>query len=66
MGALLAVIPLAQLIGLAISAAGVVTPEIDRVAARHLEKPKCIVRYVIITHPVNVKVLRRMLAARAE
>ena len=62
MGALLAIIPLVQLIGLAISGAGVVVPEIDRVAARHLEQPKCIVRYVIIMHPVNVKALRRMLA----
>jgi hypothetical protein len=66
MGALLAGIGLAQFIGLAISAAGVVVPEIDQVAARRLEKPKCSVTYVIITKPVNVKALRRILAARTE
>ncbi len=48
MGALLAGIGLVQFIGLAISGAGVIVPEIDRVAARHLEQPKCVVTYVII------------------
>jgi hypothetical protein len=41
MGALLAGIGLVQFIGLAISAAGVVLPEIDTVAARRLERPVC-------------------------
>ena len=62
MGALLAGIGLVQFIGLAISGAGVIVPEIDRIAARRLEQPKCIVHYVIITHPVNVRALRRLLA----
>ena len=66
MGALLAGIGLVQFIGLAISGAGVIVPELDRVAVRHIEAPKCVVHYVIITHPVNVKALRRMLAERAE
>jgi len=65
MGALLAGIGIVQFIGLAISAVGVVVPEIDRVSARHLNPPKCIVRYVIITKPVDVKALRRMLAKNA-
>ena len=62
MGALLAGIGLVQFIGLAISGAGVIVPEIDRAAARHLEQPKCVVTYVIITKPVNVKALHRILA----
>ena len=62
MGALLAGIGLVQFIVLAISAAGVIIPEVDTLAARHLEKPKCSVTYVIITKPVNVKALRRLLA----
>jgi hypothetical protein len=66
MGALIASIGLVQFIGLAISGAGVVLPEADRIIARRLEKPKCSVTYVIITKPVNVKALRRMLAARTE
>ena len=66
MGALLASIGLVQFIGLAISAAGVVVPEVDTLAARRLEKPKtCIVKYVIITKPVNVRALRRILAKEA-
>jgi hypothetical protein len=66
MGALLAGIGLVQFIGLAISAVGVVVPEVDTLAARHLEKPKpCIVKYVIITKPVDVKALRRILAQNA-
>jgi hypothetical protein len=66
MGALLAGIGLVQFIGLAISGAGVIVPELDRVAARHLESPKCTVKYVIITHPVDVKALRRILVARSQ
>ena len=65
MGALLAGIGLVQFIGLAISGAGVIVPEIDRVSARHLAPAKCIVKYVIITRPVNVRALRRILAKEA-
>ena len=60
-------IQLAPLIGLGISAEGVIVPEIDRIVAREHEKAhqkccKCVTKYVIITKPTNVAALRRLLA----
>jgi hypothetical protein len=43
MGALLAGIGLVQFIGLAISGVGVIVPEIDTLAARHISKEQCYV-----------------------
>jgi hypothetical protein len=52
----------AAILSIIFSVAGIIVPEADAIVGRRLEKPKCVVKYVIITKPVSVHALRRLLA----
>ena len=53
LAALLATPMIFQIIGVAISAAGVVVPEIDRIAVRHEQKQQCccVTKVIYVNQP---------------